>query len=150
MLSLRSLVLGLIEKEILFKLVSITAPILDIKSIPKIQGTCNWSIKRQSWHCFFPFKTNSKLKQPFFFNSVPPAPQSLMDGDLAALLPLCKIWGLCLRFISVTELPVSNNALNPYVIDRNRMDRSTGGLNFRGETARQDRPKAHDSRRGRR
>ena len=92
MLSLRVLVLRLIEKEMLFEIVSMTAPILDIKSIPKIQGTCNWSIKRQLWNWFFfLFKTNSKLKQPFCFSSVPPAPQSLMDGDLAALLPLCQV-----------------------------------------------------------
>ena len=34
-----------------------------------------------------------------------------MDGDLAVLLPLRKIWGLSLLFLRVTELPVSNNAL---------------------------------------
>ena len=95
----------------LFELLSMTAPIFDIKSIPKIQGNCNWSMNRQLWNCFLPFKTSSKLKQPFCFSSVPPAPQSLMDGDLAALLPLCKIWGLSSLFIRVTELPVSNNAL---------------------------------------
>ena len=47
MLTLRGWFLGLMENEMLLVLVSMTAPIFDIKSIPRIQGTCSWSINRQ-------------------------------------------------------------------------------------------------------